>query len=53
MDPVKEAEVNILTVNKLVEIADKLSSNKELEQAINAQNSPLSQQIVNQMLFNN
>ena len=52
MDPVKEAEVNIITVNKLVEIADKLSSNKELEQAINDQNSPLSQQIVNEMLLN-
>ncbi len=53
MDPVKEAEVNIITVNKLVEIADKLSSNKELEQAISDQNSPLSQQIVNEMLLNN
>ena len=53
MDPVDEAEVNIRTVNKLVEIADKLSDNKDLLDAISNQNSPLSQNIVNNILFNN
>lgn len=51
MDPVAEAETNIKTVNRLVKLADKLAANKELEQAIRDQNSPLSQQIVNDLLF--
>ncbi len=52
MDPVAEAEVNIRTVNRLVEMADTLSDDKELERAIANQDSPLSQQIVNDILFN-
>ncbi len=52
MDPVAEAEVNIRTVNKLVELADKLSDNRELLSAIDNQDSPLSQRIVNDILFN-
>lgn len=51
MDPVAEAEVNIKTVNRLIKLADELAVNKDLEAAILNQNSPLSQQIVNDIIL--
>ena len=50
-DPVSECEANIQMVNKLIEIADKLNSDEDLEKAINMQDSPLSQLVVNKYLF--
>ncbi len=51
MDPVSECEVNIRTVRHLIALADRLLDSKELEEAIQNQDSPLSQQIVNDFLF--
>ncbi|MBO8416370.1 MAG: TIM barrel protein [Proteobacteria bacterium] len=51
MDPVKEAEVNIQTVLRLIELADKLAAMPELDEAIARQDSPASQRIVNDLIF--
>ncbi len=51
MDPVKEAEVNIRTVKRLIKMADSLKGNKALEEALANQDSPLSQAILDEVLF--
>ncbi len=53
MDPVKEAEVNIETVLRLVKLADSLKDNQELEEAISNQDSPRSQKIINDLMLAN
>lgn len=51
MDPVDEAEVNIKTVNRLVAIADRLDQSRELLEALERQDSPASQGIINDLLL--
>lgn len=51
VDPVKEAEVNIQTVLKMIKLADQLMANPTLQQALDTQDSPLSQQVLNEVLW--
>ena len=51
MDPVAECEVNIKTVRRLVELADELNADPELKAALENQDSPRSQALVNRVLL--
>ncbi|TCP96839.1 xylose isomerase [Cricetibacter osteomyelitidis] len=51
LDPVRECEVNIQTVLKLIKISDQLNNIKELEDAINQQDAVASQAIINEFLL--
>ena len=51
MDPVHECEVNIRTVNRLIALADQLAEHQDLLQGIAEQDSPKTQQIINDLLF--
>ena len=46
LDPVSEARTNISTVNRLIEVAKSLLSNKEMAAAIKNQDAPASMEIV-------
>jgi xylose isomerase len=51
LDPVREAQVNIATVKRLLKLSEKLNNNSQLELAIKNQDAVTSQQIVNDILF--
>ncbi len=51
MDPVREAEVNIETVLRLIALADRLAAMPELDEAIARQDSPATQKIVNDVIL--
>jgi xylose isomerase len=53
LDPVAEAKVNVDMANKLAAVADTLTDNVELRDAIARQDAPASQTIVNNALYNN
>lgn len=46
LDPVAESKTNLMTVKKLLKIADRLLDNSDLKKAIAQQNAPLSMKIV-------
>ena len=46
LDPVIESKTNLMTVKKLLKIADRLLDNSDLKKAIAQQNAPLSMKIV-------
>ncbi|MCY0093786.1 sugar phosphate isomerase/epimerase family protein [Hoeflea ulvae] len=51
LDPVRECEANIATVQRLLTVADKLDSDTRLADALADQDAVASQQIVNEALF--
>jgi L-rhamnose isomerase len=51
LDPVREAEINIATVKRLLGLCDQLDGNNELALAIQNQDAVASQKIVNDILF--
>lgn len=51
LDPVAEAKTNVMNVKRLIEVAEKLAADSELEVALNDQNAPASQAIVARELF--
>ncbi len=51
LDPVAEAKTNVSNVKRLIEVAEKLAANSELEFAVKNQNAPASQAIVAAELF--
>jgi len=53
LDPVAEAPVNVEMANTLAAVADKLTNNAELRNAIANQDAPASQTIVNRALYGN
>lgn len=52
LDPVAEAKVNVDMANKLAAVADTLTDNAELRDAIARQDAPASQTIINNALYN-
>lgn len=52
LDPVAEAKVNVDMANKLAAVADTLTDNAELRNAIARQDAPASQTIINNVLYN-
>ncbi|MGI9355901.1 MAG: TIM barrel protein [Rhizobiaceae bacterium] len=53
LDPVEEARTNLRAVERLWTIAEKLAEDAELRHAIEQQNAPLSQRMVQAALFGN
>ncbi len=51
LDPVREAELNIITVKRLLKLCDQLEGNAELTDAISRQDAVSSQQIVNDIML--
>ena len=51
LDPVAEAQTNIVAVQRLMAAADRLAGNTELTQAIARQDAPLSMRIVHAAMF--
>jgi hypothetical protein len=49
--PVREAEINIVTVKRLLKLSEKLNNNPALEEAISRQDAVASQQIVNDIML--
>ena len=53
LDPVAETTVNVDMCNRLMSVAQRLTDNTELKNAIANQDAPASQTIVNQYLYQN
>jgi len=51
LDPVAEATVNVDMCNRLLGVAEKLTDNRDLQEAIAKQDAPASQSIVNRYLY--
>ena len=51
LDPIREAEINIVTVKRLLKLSEKLNNNPALEEAISRQDAVASQQIVNDIML--
>ena len=53
LNPIEESNTNILIVNRLEKIADRLYENSELDRAIERQDATISQRLIAQELYGN